>query len=271
MFSSFMPAMITFSKSRQRVSSIKKSDKIVMVSSDANPSIEERRGAFKIVTSNNASVEITVSQKGSKPKLEVDSIVNIAWNAEDYILHVNSNDPKWSAEVKSGCAWCKIVKRKDQQLELSFKENDTDNSRTAVVRITTQNMPPKDVTITQGVYGYMALYEDYFRNIGGTKRITKLSGSAYVIGSYGLRFSSYMIRWKVAEIDLLNVNMSFSKSFLLSWEPMIRGYLPLQRDGRRWTAYCGFGRCFPIVDTPLNGAVAASHSKVLLVWPTMRY
>ena len=66
------------------------------------------------------------------------------------------------------------------------------------------------------------------------------------------------------EADLLNLNASFSKSFLLSWEPMIMGYLPLQRDGLGWTAYVGVGGCVPFVDNPLNGNYYTEHSKLLL-------
>lgn len=242
---------------------VKEIESGVSVSCDENPLAIERRGVFKVVTSGGESVEIGVLQRPSKPKLELDTIVNVAWNTNDYKLRVDSNDPNWSSTVVSGGSWCKIVKQEEHWLVLSFNENDADFPRSAKIEISAKNIS-KEITITQGVNGYMALYADYFQNIGGKMRITPVSASIYGVGSYGLRVSGYMIRWKVAEIDLLNFNASFSKSFLLSWEPMIRGYLPLQRNGNFWTAYLGVGRCVPVVDVPLKDEYEAKHAGSVL-------
>lgn len=243
--------------------SVKKTEDGVSVTCDENPTTRERSGYFNVVTSNDESVEISVLQRPSKLRLEMDSSVLVAWNVESYILLVNSNDPDWEAKVLSGGSWCKATKQNEHELLLQMANNDLDNSRTAVIRVSVGN-DYKDVTVTQRVLGYVALYEDYFQNIGGKVRITPVSASLYAIGSFGLRISGYMVRWKVAEIDLLNLNASFSKSFLLSWEPMIRGYLPLQRDGHHWTAYLGAGGCIPIIDNPLKPGNEANHSNVVL-------
>lgn len=243
---------------------IKETNNGVSVSCEENPFAIERRGSFEVITAGGESVEISAVQRPSKPKLELEPTVHVAWNAEEsYILFVDSNDPNWSSIVVSGGGWCKIVKQEDRQLTLSFKENNTDYSREAKIRISSMNMS-KEVTITQGVNGYMALYADYFQNIGGKRRITPISASIYGIGSYGLRVSGFMVRWKVAELDLLNLNTSFSKTFLLSWEPMIRGYLPLQRNKNFWTAYLGVGGCVPLVDVPLKPDNNRNHSNILV-------
>ena len=41
---------------------------------------------------------------------------------------------------------------------------------------------------------------------------------------------------------------------------MVRGYLPLQRDGLAWTPYLGIGGCVPIINAPLNGNYSSDHS-----------
>ena len=241
---------------------VQKSEDKVLVSCEENPLVVERSDVFFITTFNDLVVEIEVSQRKAKPRLEMKSSVVVPWNAESYTLLVDSNDPNWEANVISGGSWCKAIKQNDRELLIEMQNNDLDNSRTAVISVSIANLS-KEVTITQRVLGYVALYEDYFNNIGGSKRITKASASAYGFKNFGLRVSAFMYRWKVVEIDLINLNTSLSQTFQLSWEPMVRGYLPLQRDGYCWTAYMGFGRCVSFVDTPLKENNISKHSKIL--------
>ena len=243
--------------------SAKKREDGVLVSCDLNSTTSERNGSFVISTSNDSSVEIRVSQRKASPKIETESSIVVAWNAGDYTLTVDSNDPNWTAKVVSGSDWCKATKQNSRELLLSFQDNAKESSRTAIIRVSALGATYKDVEVRQRVYGYASLYEDYFEHVKGTKRITKYSASIYALGSYGLRVSALMYRWKVVEFDLLNLNMSLSKSFFLSWEPIVRGYLPLQRDGRCWKAYMGFGRCVAFVDSPLVEEKVRTHGKVL--------
>lgn len=226
--------------------SLKKNTKGIMVSSKENPSTSVREGAFVIKTSNGATQQITVKQTGSDPWLEVPSSVSVGWNEVKHIIVVNSNVKDWSVKVTKG-DWCSVAKLNDDEVVLNTTENNLDSSRTAELQITAGNIK-RTVIVTQRVFGYVALYEDYFKNIGGTKKVTKASVGVYALGGYGVRASAFMYRWKVVEFDLVNLNMGYSKSFNLSWEPMIRGYLPLQRDGRFWAAYMGFGRRVPIYE-----------------------
>ena len=239
-----------------------KTDNGVLVSSSENPSSIERRGTFEIETDNFEKVTIEVKQEKGEAKLNVQSSLIVSWNAKSYKLRVDSNDPNWEANVIQGGSWCKVEKQNDHELLITMQDNDGNSTRDAVIEISIDNAYT-NVTLTQRVYGYVALYEDYFTNIGSTRRLTKVSAGTYAGGTFGVRVSALMYRWKVFEIDFLNLNTSVSKTYQLSWEPMVRGYLPLQRDGRRWTAYMGIGGCISFVDVPLNGNIKRDHSNVL--------
>lgn len=242
--------------------SVVKSEGGVLASCSENPMAVERHCTFSIVTSNGEFVVIDVTQNKSKTILEVETPVRVAWNVGSYKIRITTNDPNWTYEVIGG-SWCIVEKQNDQGLLLKIDNNETGYTRENVIRVTTAG-GHEDIIVKQRSFGYGALYEDYFVQKGGTKRITKLSAGAYVLGSYGLRVSAFMVRWKVVEIDLLNLNTSMSKSFQLSWEPMVRGYLPLQSEGLCWTPYVGIGGCVSFIDKPLREGNKIEHSKVLL-------
>lgn len=244
---------------------IEKTDNDVSVSCEANPYAKVRQGSFELTTSNNTAQTITITQDPSSPVFEIEETsIKVKWNEGDRTIKVNTNVPDWRVEGITTAWWCEMIKKSDQELLLRIKEhNESGYSREVKYKLIAGNID-KEITITQRTLGYQSLYEDYFDNTGGTIRITPVSASVYGGGSWGIRVSGYMVRWKVIEADLLNLNMSFSKSFLLSWEPMVRGYLPLQRDGLAWTAYLGVGGCVPFIDSPLNGNYNADHSKLLL-------
>lgn len=234
----------------------------VLVSCAENPFAVERREVFRIVTTNGESVSINVTQNKSKPRLEMDTSIIVRWNEESRFVEINTNDPNWTVRLIGG-SWCMPKKQNDHILMLNLDNNETGYTRTATIKVTANNQE-KDITVIQRSLGYGALFEDYFINKGGTKRTTNISASVYGLGSYGLRVSAFMTRWKVVELDLLNLNTSLSKTFQLSWEPMVRGYLPLQADGYCWTAYVGVGRCVSLVDAPLKEGIKTEHTKVLL-------
>lgn len=244
---------------------VTKTDEGVSVSCDENPYVMERRGMFSVVTSNNESVAIAITQDPSRAFFEMtETSIKATSNAGYYKIRINTNIPDWNAKVEGG-SWCMAEKKNDQELLLTVNANDSGYSRNAIIVLSAMNSDLiKEIIVTQRSFGYGALYEDYFDNRGGTLKTTPVSASVYGGGSWGLRVSGYMVRWKVVEVDLLNLNLSFSKSFLLSWEPMVRGYLPLQSDGLAWTPYIGVGRCVPFVDIPLKEGVKVEHSKVLL-------
>lgn len=242
----------------------KKTDGYIQINFDRNFSTLERRGKIKIMTLNKEVVEIEIIQAKAKPRLELESFLPVSGHAGSHILPVDSN-AEWRAEVTKGGSWCKVRKQSDRELRIDVLDNDLDATREAEIKVSINNSNTfKIVTVTQRADGYMALYEDYFRQIEGTKRITKLSASLYLGGCNGLRVSAFMMRWKVVEIDLLNLNTSVSKTYHLSWEPMVRGYLPLQSNGRCWTAYLGVGRCVSFVDAPLRDNVNVNHSNALI-------
>lgn len=243
---------------------VTKTDEGVSVSCSENTYAKKREGSFSLVTSNNVSVTISITQDPSRPFLEIEETsIKVKWNIGDRRIKVNTNIPDWRVEVIQGASWCRPIKQNEDALMFEIDNNETGYPRDVKFSVNGAGLS-RTITVTQGTLGYASLYEDYFINRGGSWRITPISASIYGGGSWGLRVSGYMVRWKVVEADLLNLNASFSKSFLLSWEPMVRGYLPLQRDGLGWTAYVGVGGCVPFVDNPIKEGVVSYHSKVLL-------
>ena len=243
---------------------VTKTDEGVSVSCAENSYAKKREGSFSLVTSNNKSIIISIAQEPSRPFLEIDETsIKVKWNVGDRRIKINTNIPDWKVEVIHGASWCRPIKQSEDALLFEIDNNETGYSREVKFSVSGAGLS-RTITVTQGTLGYASLYEDYFINRGGGWRITPISASVYGGGSWGLRISGYMVRWKVVEVDLLNLNTSFSKSFLLSWEPMIRGYLPLQRDGLGWTAYVGVGGCVSFVEKPLNGDHFTEHSKLLL-------
>lgn len=243
---------------------VTKTDEGVSVSCEENSYAKERQGTFSLVTSNNVSVTIDITQEPSDPTLELEeSSIKVKWNVGGRRIKVNTNIPDWKVEIIHGASWCRPIKQSEDALLLEIDNNETGYLRDVKFSVSGAGLS-RTITITQGTLGYASLYEDYFNNREGSWRITPISASVYGGGSWGLRVSGYMVRWKVVEVDLLNLNTSFSKSFLLSWEPMVRGYLPLQRDGLGWTAYVGVGGCVHIVDRPLKDDAMTSHSNFLL-------
>ncbi len=243
---------------------VTKTDEGVSVSCAENSYAKKREGSFSLMTSNNKSVIICIAQDPTRPFLEIDETsIKVKWNVGDRRIKVNTNIPDWKVEVIQGASWCRPIKQSEDALLFEIDNNETGYPREVKFSVSGAGLS-KTITVTQGTLGYASLYEDYFINRAGSWRITPISASIYGGGSWGVRVSGYMVRWKVVEADLLNLNASFSKSFLLSWEPMIRGYLPLQRDGLGWTAYVGVGGCVPFVDKPLNGNYYTEHSKLLL-------
>lgn len=243
---------------------VTKTDEGVSVSCAENSYAKKREGSFSLMTSNNKSVIICIAQDPTRPFLEIDETsIKVKWNVGDRRIKVNTNIPDWKVEVIQGASWCRPIKQSEDALLFEIDNNETGYPREVKFSVSGAGLS-RTITVTQGTLGYASLYEDYFINRAGSWRITPISASIYGGGSWGVRVSGYMVRWKVVEADLLNLNASFSKSFLLSWEPMIRGYLPLQRDGLGWTAYVGVGGCVPFVDKPLNGNYYTEHSKLLL-------
>lgn len=236
----------------------------VSVSCEANTKAKERQGSFSIVTSNNVVATVNVAQDPARFIFELETTsIRVKWNEGGRAIEINTNDPDWTADLYTGGSWCKPKKRNDHELWINMDDNETGSVRSATIKVTVADKN-EYITVTQQSHGYKALYDEYFDNAGGSWRITTVSASVYGGGSWGLRVSGLMVRWKVVELDLLNLNTSFSKSYLLSWEPMLRGYLPLQGNGRGWTAYLGVGGCVPIVDKPLKEGNKVSHSKMVL-------
>lgn len=242
---------------------VTKTDEGVSVSCLENFYAKKREGSFSLVTYNGVSVAISITQDPSRPFLEIEETsIKVKWNVGDRRIKVNTNIPDWKVEVIQGASWCRPIKQSEDALLFEIDNNETGYVRDVKFSVSGAGLS-RTIIVKQGTLGYSSMYEDYFINRGGIWRITPISASVYGGGSWGLRVSGYMVRWKVMEVDLLNLNTSFSKSYLLSWEPVIRGYLPLQGDGLGWTAYLGVGGCIHIVDVPLMDGAETRRSNFL--------
>ena len=66
----------------------------------------------------------------------------------------------------------------------------------------------------------------------------------------GFNISAVNARWKPIELSLVNFNMNYNfleGTFNVGWEPVVRGYLPVSRDGR-WAAFAGVGAHVDFID-----------------------
>lgn len=242
--------------------SVKKEADGILVSCEENPYARARQDTISVITSNNEIVTVNITQDPSEPTLEIENNIKVKWNEGERIIEIKTNDPDWMAVRDTGGSWCEVTRGSEHELQLKMEDNVSGEARVVKIKVTAANMD-KYITVKQQSQGYGALYEDYFSNMGGTMRLTKVSGGVCGGGIWGLRVSAMMFRWKVVEIDLLNLNTCVSKSFMLKWEPMIRGYLPLQEDNHCWTAYLGVGRGVTFVDIPLKNGYSVDNTKAI--------
>ena len=60
----------------------------------------------------------------------------------------------------------------------------------------------------------------------------------------GINISTINARWKPVEVSLLNLNLNYDfiirDEMDVAWEPVVRGFLPVTRDGM-WAAFVGMG------------------------------
>lgn len=155
-------------------------------------------------------------------------------------VKVNTNIPNWNATVDKGRSWT-TVKQFGDYAKVSLERNDCNYSRISEVRLYGKGKSYL-VSFSQPNRGYLGRYKDYYDAKGGDWHITWASIDFHALTTVGNNFSFVNARWKPVELSLLNFNLDYiiDDGFSASWEPVIRGFVPISRDGK-WAAYAGMG------------------------------
>ncbi|MBR6018134.1 MAG: hypothetical protein IK073_05895 [Paludibacteraceae bacterium] len=90
--------------------------------------------------------------------------------------------------------------------------------------------------------GYACLYNDYYNKVGGDWRLQWFTVDFHGLTTVGDNISLFTFRWKPVEVSLLNFNFDYVNAgrFSFNLEPIVRGYLPVSKDGK-WSVYAGMG------------------------------
>lgn len=220
----------------------------VSITCEPNQIAKNRSGSFLIVSSNNVSERITINQNAATTELNVPARLHYDDDGGRQNVVVKTNATNWSATSSS--YWCSVTKTNDKEMRIVIQKNSTSYPRNCSIRIHA-NSTYKDIYIEQEKRGdYKGVIEDYFDNLDGEKKVTYLEASAYILGSYGIRLSTFKYRWKFVEADALNLNFGIYDVISVDWEPMVRGYLPLSGNGCCWAAFLGLGARINFFEDP---------------------
>ena len=87
----------------------------------------------------------------------------------------------------------------------------------------------------------MGRFNDYY-DTHGVWRVTWVSVDFHGMTTVGNNLSVINARWKPVELSLVNFNFDYvmEGGFSASWEPIVRGYMPITRDGK-WAGFAGLG------------------------------
>lgn len=160
-------------------------------------------------------------------------------------VRVNTNIPSssWQAKVEDGASWTSVRTFQDY-IRISVGRNDLNASRTSKIRLYGKG-ENYTVSITQPNRGYVGRYKDYYEAKGGCWHFTWVSMDFHALTTIGNNLSFMNVRWKPVEVSLLNLNLDYvqDSTFGASWEPIVRGYVPISRNGK-WAAFAGIGGHF---------------------------
>lgn len=161
---------------------------------------------------------------------------------ETIIIPVNTNIPSddWRAEMVQGGKWATLSKTGDNSIKVRLGRNDCNYSRTAEIKLSGKDKT-HSVKILQPNRGYKGRYNDYF-DANGDWRLTYMSFDFHGMTTIGDNISLFNFRWKPVEFSIINLNLDYMMEgeFSASWEPVIRGFLPISRNGK-CAAFVGAG------------------------------
>ncbi len=213
----------------------------IIITCKQNTTVDSRNGMFTIRSVNGDYVKVDVSQNGEKATLSVTEQLHFESDGGRKTLYVKTNATDWYVGAVN-VPWCKATKKSANDLSIEVRKNESNVSRRTQIRVYANKSTYKDIFVSQeNRSGYSGLVEDYYDYLGGERKTTYFEINAYILGNYGIRMSTLMYRWKFVEFDALNMNFSLYDSMSIDWEPMVRGYLPLNGSGRCWAVYIGIG------------------------------
>lgn len=163
-------------------------------------------------------------------------------------VKVNTNIPNWSYSVEKGDNWTTASKSGDN-LKVNLRRNDWNSSRTSEIKLYGKGQS-YTVSLYQPDRGYAGRYNDYFDANGGEWRLSWFGMEVGVLTSVGINVSTINFRWKPVEVSLINLNINYnflSGATCVGWEPIVRGFLPVSRDGK-WAAFVGMGAHVDFMD-----------------------
>lgn len=185
---------------------------------------------------------ISVTQKEAPPYLraEQSSYCTDGYERTVYV-NVNTNIPNWSYSVEKGSSWT-TASKSGKNLRVYLRRNDWNSSRISEIKLYGKG-ESFTVSMYQPNRGYAGRYRDYFDANGGDWHVTWLEADFHIMTTMGINIATMNARWQAVELSLLNFNLDYN--FLwgdaeFGWEPVIRGFLPVSRDGK-WAAFVGMG------------------------------
>lgn len=155
-------------------------------------------------------------------------------------VKVTTNIPNWQASVKEGGDWTTVREHTDY-ISVRLKRNDRNSARSSMIQLHGKG-ERCIVSFTQPNRGYIGRMNDYYEAKSGNWHLTWISMDMHALTTIGNNLSFFNVRWKPVEVSLLNLNLDYiqDESFSASWEPIVRGYVPISRDGK-WAAFIGLG------------------------------
>lgn len=225
----------------------------IRIECDENPHAEPRYALVTVETNDEEHLRsnIRISQGAAPARLQLDddSYSSDGMTRTIYVP-VKTNIADWTVKCTDGKYWCDASRYDDKNVKVVVYRNDYNSSRTAKFEVS-----GKGITKTFSVYqpnrGYAGRYNDYFSSLGDW-RATWFSIDLHGMTTFGSNISMLNFRWKPVEFSLLNVNIDFLMDDLtINWEPVVRGFIPVTRDGR-WAAFLGMGAHVAMMENGFN-------------------
>lgn len=259
----------------------------IRVQCEANPWAESRTSSFEVVAYTAGQTKtILVEQAGAEPKLEKvylpykggerDTIdekvypqyrsrphyraVGVNGKGGDLTVIVRSNVQNWSSRIiPNDESWISVKASQNDSLILNLSENNSSSDREANVIVSAMGLHDT-LVVVQWKRGYSGIVEDYFDGGERVWKTTRFFVDVYALEPIGFRIGGLAKRWKYVEFSLLDFDVEYAhKSFYLDWEPIVRGYLPLSRNERRWALFMGMGISVNMLNLSVDPKVEFSY------------
>lgn len=193
-------------------------------------------------------------------------------SAETFTVSVSTNISDWLLlPQKASDEWCSVERIDDDAIEVTVTRNDKMKERTAYFAVYAAGIIDS-FSVTQPNRGYAGLYHDYYRSLGDNWQVNWIGVDVHGLTTIGNNFAVLAVQWQSAEADLLNFNLEYldHTTLTLNWEPMLRGYLPITRDGR-WAGYAGVGAHVAMMKSGMGEQQRYRHNVCLELGTMIRW